>query len=923
MIWRKWMRLFKKKGKISRAQALVELALILPVLMMTLFVIIELGRLFHAWLVVENGARFGIRYAVTGEYDPANCPGGATAEGDCINPADEVPARVASIHEVAWAGSSSILRKGEGEAGNIESGYFHVVVCKPENLISPEGTFDSYSCYPIEDPGEAGVRSGVKLAAPLFAAVGVDATSSGRFSGDISQSHTTGTGQNRLMLVGISVSNWPNTPSVSSATYGGQALTLVGSRFVDGEGVLIYSLKNPTSGAHNVVIDYSSNPSYGSVVGVMTFSGVDQTNPLRAFASATGTGSSASVSVSSASGELVFDTLMNSYDKAISPGASQTQRWNNQGEPTAGGSTKAGAASVTMSWSWSFSNPWVIGAVSIKPASSTPTATPTNTSTATFTPTSTSVPSTATYTPTKTPTSTPSTPTATHTQTTTPTPSQTPTSTGTPTPTPVTGVDPPAFPACPAGLELLGTYADYIRRDIEPTSHSYPFSISEYGDVLLQGWVMEGHPDRGCPGDPSCDEYQDHEDIIFQIDGSTLGIYEDEEHGPYENAWYSFGPMQTALNAGSHTLTFRHTMEGEDAESVGYRFSLCGPPAPTSTPTLTPTSTHTPTKTPTKTPTNTSVPQTNTPMPPTSTPTITPTFDPNHAIEDPGEPGDRVVVVVEFNHPLIMPILSSIWPELRLTAMREGIVETWYHPRAVGTPLPYDTRTPRPTVTPKPTTTPKPTNTSAAADTPTMTSYDPRCDMVWISGVTANQDSNYIQFEIHAYDWNDWPEVVNYRMIVDEVEIWQDEDAGPWVVTGLKWEAWDESGTLYQRYDPYGDDWYYLDYYPDPPYEEKHCLGAPMCGTLQYNGRMTIYFGQTLQGEYGIFPTIKFPDYGISCRKWVPWTSPNWVTDTPVPSGPTPGDPTASPVPPTAGPPPPTSGPNPTSEPGDPEGPPD
>ena len=117
------------------------------------------------------------------------------------------------------------------------------------------------------------------------AEITIDNTSTGTFSGDISLSHTTGTGTNRLMLVGISVSDYGD-PVVSSASYGSQTLSLVGSHLVDTggymEGVLIYALVNPASGTNNVVIDYSSSPSYDSVVGVMTFTGVDQGNPLGA-----------------------------------------------------------------------------------------------------------------------------------------------------------------------------------------------------------------------------------------------------------------------------------------------------------------------------------------------------------------------------------------------------------------------------------------------------------------------------------------------------------------------------------------------------------------------------------------------------------------------------------------------------------------
>jgi hypothetical protein len=869
---RRRLRVLLKNFRIkSRAQGLVEFAVILPIIMLAIVAIIELGRVFHAWLALENGARFGIRYAVTGEYDPSYCVGGANAEGDCIYSMDEDPARVASIHDVAWAGSSSIMRKAEGDAAQDEPGYFNVVVCKPENLIAPVDTFDSYSCAPTEEAAGTD-NSGSKLAAPLWEeTITVDAVSSGRFSGDASLSHTTGTGENRLMLVGLSVSA-TSQPSVS-ASYGGQALSLVGSRFDGGDGIFIYRLVNPPSGTHTVYIDYSSSPAWGSVVGVMTFTGVDQSTPLGGFASAVDDTKYPTVNVSSAAGELVMDTFMEAWGpRGAWVGDNQTQRWRvgHNEDWVGGGSTEPGAGSVTMSWELNYHSPWVIGAVSIKPAPEA-TATPavTNTPTTTATATETATPS--------------ETPTATSTQT----------PAGTPTPTPITGVDPPAFPSCPAGLELLGTYDDYVRRDTEPTSHSYSFAISEGGDVLLKGWVEEGHPDLGCPGHPDCDDFQYHEDIIFEIDGGTLDVYEDEEHEPYENAWYFFGPMNDTLLAGSHTLTFRHTMDGDTAESVRYRYSLCGPPAPTATPSITPTSTDTATSAPSNTPTNTLVPPTATPS---TTPTNTPAHTPVPIHEYPGKPGDRVVVVTEFNHQLITPFLSTLWPQLRLTSMREAIVETFYIPPPIGTPPPYDSPTPKPTNTPGPTST-------SISGTPTLTEDDPRCDLIWISGMTGNETSRYIRFEIRAYDWEDWPQVVNYHAIVDKVEVWQDEEAGPWVIEGFTWENWDEAGTPYSRYDDYnGSEWWNITYEPVPPFELTHCYGdTAACGGLngyQYRGRLTIHFGQDLLGEYAIFPWITFPDYGISCRKWAPWASQNWETDTPVSGSAIPD--TDTPPPPTA-----------------------
>ena len=89
-----------------RAQGLVEFALILPVLLMTVFVIIELARVLHAWLAIENGARFGVRYAVTGEYDPAHCI--ALYSGPCLTENQEDGARIPSIEDVTQAGAVAI-----------------------------------------------------------------------------------------------------------------------------------------------------------------------------------------------------------------------------------------------------------------------------------------------------------------------------------------------------------------------------------------------------------------------------------------------------------------------------------------------------------------------------------------------------------------------------------------------------------------------------------------------------------------------------------------------------------------------------------------------------------------------------------------------------------------------------------------------
>ncbi|MRS04774.1 pilus assembly protein, partial [bacterium] len=75
-----------KRKHTPHAQSLVEFALTLPVLLLLVFGIIEFGRILQAWLALENGARFAIRYAVTGNYNPTYCDEAAAALSGKFSP---------------------------------------------------------------------------------------------------------------------------------------------------------------------------------------------------------------------------------------------------------------------------------------------------------------------------------------------------------------------------------------------------------------------------------------------------------------------------------------------------------------------------------------------------------------------------------------------------------------------------------------------------------------------------------------------------------------------------------------------------------------------------------------------------------------------------------------------------------------------
>ncbi|MEX0789136.1 MAG: TadE family protein [Anaerolineales bacterium] len=160
-----------------RGQGVVEFALVLPVMLMLVFVIIEMARLLHAWLAVENGARFGVRYAVTGEYNPTYCIDISAPPDTACGDADEFvevdAARIPSIKDAARSGAVGILANPLVLAdGN--PGYFKVTICSSRpgfSRVDPNpGAHISAACLPIEDAGVPGntVRVSVDFDHPLI-----------------------------------------------------------------------------------------------------------------------------------------------------------------------------------------------------------------------------------------------------------------------------------------------------------------------------------------------------------------------------------------------------------------------------------------------------------------------------------------------------------------------------------------------------------------------------------------------------------------------------------------------------------------------------------------------------------------------------------------------------------------------------------
>lgn len=222
------------------------------------------------------------------------------------------------------------------------------------------------------------------LALPLSADpndIFVDATSFAGIRGQTSAtlSHTVGTGTNRYLVVGISIAN---SQTVSSVTYSGVPLTLVGRQATasNNESIEIWQMIAPPSGTANLAVTLTGVADF--VVGAISFNGVHQTVPHGGFVSAMGQGTTATVNVASGSREMVFDVVGTAGGAhPITPGAAQTQQWNlrtgnGAGDNVGGGSTTpsafgtniGGVNTVQPSWTLDKSRRWAIGAISIRPA---------------------------------------------------------------------------------------------------------------------------------------------------------------------------------------------------------------------------------------------------------------------------------------------------------------------------------------------------------------------------------------------------------------------------------------------------------------------------------------------------------------------------------------------------------------------------
>lgn len=212
------------------------------------------------------------------------------------------------------------------------------------------------------------------LAEPVFDNVSSGVATSGT---SVTVSHTTGSSANRLMLVGVSTRNRDITvgspgDEVSSVTYGGENMIFVGTEGsnTDAE-TFIFMMIDPPSGTANVVVNFTAalGGNNAGVVGVVTYSNVDQVNPIGSYFSSAGNSAAPSLTVNSTNtGQIVYNVLAATTDATtVTTNSKQLERWfNNANRPVGSGYTRDGqSSSTTLSYTLSASQRWSLSGVAI------------------------------------------------------------------------------------------------------------------------------------------------------------------------------------------------------------------------------------------------------------------------------------------------------------------------------------------------------------------------------------------------------------------------------------------------------------------------------------------------------------------------------------------------------------------------------
>ncbi len=166
--------------------------------------------------------------------------------------------------------------------------------------------------------------------------------------------HTTGSRDDRLLVVAVYLGQGSGATVVSSVKYGSTDMTYLrndtNSGYIRTE---FWYLVAPSAGRFEINVTLSASEVFGA--GAASFSGVNQTSPIGDHDGVTANSNTVSLSITSATDDMVIDVLGALLITTLTEDSEQTKRWDSVAgsEPNTAagaGSTEPGAASVTVGW---------------------------------------------------------------------------------------------------------------------------------------------------------------------------------------------------------------------------------------------------------------------------------------------------------------------------------------------------------------------------------------------------------------------------------------------------------------------------------------------------------------------------------------------------------------------------------------------
>jgi hypothetical protein len=229
---------------------------------------------------------------------------------------------------------------------------------RPTVYADPFGTRQLGSSVTTDDNGKAVayVEEGL-FDYVLPSAVAFDSSSAEAYSetGTAMTWEHKASGNDRLVLVGISWRKPTATEVITGVTYGGLPMTPVASA-ENSASVNVYYLLNPPPGTQAIIVTWSESNPRDAVAGAVSMQRVHQSNPLGKPRTAFGSTSSGdpSIPLSPPMRGLAFDTVAidsQGNDAVIDPAPNQAALWNGvAGDPT----PIVGAASTSLDYEISY-----------------------------------------------------------------------------------------------------------------------------------------------------------------------------------------------------------------------------------------------------------------------------------------------------------------------------------------------------------------------------------------------------------------------------------------------------------------------------------------------------------------------------------------------------------------------------------------